>query len=750
MFPHNAGIPDPSGNPGSSPRRTGFPPPVAGRVTPPVGPAEPVPPKPPGLAGTPDPSRLLQALKRRWLLALSLGLTLACLAAAGGFVALAPKNTAYSAIRLAWAKGGIIGDTAPDDRYRYTQWKQSQIGQMKSRFVLKAALNRDEVKRLNLEKKYGDVLTWLDSELKIESALDSEIVRISIMTGDPDEATVIVNAVAQAYMKEVVERDSAAKAAGVAELEKMFTQASNKLSETQKTLTKQAEELGTLDSPQILAKYQEFVRQQGTTIAQHNQVSFELLRAQGRLAAHKEMEKNLDKVVITDKQLDEAVEADPTLKAQIAQLQRYRDDIESLKKLLKNFNQEPRFHSTLRTVNDLEKRISDRRAELRKGLETTSRQRGRLEWETRLKQIEGEVAPLIVQEAVLHKEVDRLTAEVKNLGKRTNELDGLKADVARQTKIVADLGTRLEVGRYDLLAKSRVSIFGDGALLPLERKKQVMATAAGGVGCMFVAFVGVALWEFRRRRIHSTDEVSAGLGIPVVGALPASAHVEQLVVTDEFSGDPLLTESVDAIRTQLLCGARGEPARILMVTSAGAGEGKTTLASHLAASLSRAGRKTLLVDGDLRQPALHQIFEAALEPGFSEVLLGEVEPVDAILSTNIDGLMIMTAGQWDREVIQSLARDGVQGVLERLKDEFDFIVVDSHPVLSANDSLLIGKHVDAVILSVLREVSQTPKVYAASQRLTGLGIRVLGAVVNASDPEDVYASASPSYTTSAA
>ena len=101
---------------------------------------------------------------------------------------------------------------------------------------------------------------------------------------------------------------------------------------------------------------------------------------------------------------------------------------------------------------------------------------------------------------------------------------------------------------------------------------------------------------------------------------------------------------------------------------------------------------------------------------------------------------MMPAGQWDREVIASLARGGVQGVIEKLKDEFDFIVIDSHPVLSANDSLLIGQQADAVILSVLREVSQTPKVYAAAQRLNGLGIRVLGAVVIGADPEEVYSS----------
>ena len=201
-----------------------------------------------------------------------------------------------------------------------------------------------------------------------------------------------------------------------------------------------------------------------------------------------------------------------------------------------------------------------------------------------------------------------------------------------------------------------------------------------------------------------------------------------------------MLESIDALRTQLLHSSAQESCRVVLVTSAVAGEGKTTVASHLATSLARAGRKTLLVDGDLRRPALHQLFELPQQPGLSEVLLGEVESADAVQPTTLEGLSVITAGQWDRDVMQALARGSLAGVFEKLRQEFDFVIVDSHPVLAATDSLVIAQQVEGVILSVRRDLSQTPRVYAAQQKLASLGVRLLGAVLSGGDPNEVYGS----------
>jgi capsular exopolysaccharide synthesis family protein len=186
--------------------------------------------------------------------------------------------------------------------------------------------------------------------------------------------------------------------------------------------------------------------------------------------------------------------------------------------------------------------------------------------------------------------------------------------------------------------------------------------------------------------------------------------------------------------------------RVVMVTSAVSGEGKTTLASHLAGSLARSGRRTLLIDCDLRHPAVHQLFELPLNPGFSEAVLGEVHVVEVIRPTPIKGLSVITAGQWDREVMQIMTREEVVGIFEKLRAEYEFIVMDSHPVLAAADALVVGQYADAVLMSLLRDVSQSPRVYAACQRLATLGIRLMGAVVNGSRHNDPLGSCCPTVT----
>jgi Mrp family chromosome partitioning ATPase len=114
----------------------------------------------------------------------------------------------------------------------------------------------------------------------------------------------------------------------------------------------------------------------------------------------------------------------------------------------------------------------------------------------------------------------------------------------------------------------------------------------------------------------------------------------------------------------------------------------------------------------------------------AEILRGEAAPSDCFCPSPIPGLFLLPAGRSCRQVIQELARDGIERLFRQLREEFDFIVVDSCPVLPVSDSLLLGRLVDAVVFCVRPKVSRAPSVCAAREMFNRLNIPVLGTVIN--------------------
>jgi capsular exopolysaccharide synthesis family protein len=205
----------------------------------------------------------------------------------------------------------------------------------------------------------------------------------------------------------------------------------------------------------------------------------------------------------------------------------------------------------------------------------------------------------------------------------------------------------------------------------------------------------------------------------------------------------LLTESVDAARTVILHAARRTARRVVMITSAVAGEGKTTLSAHLAASLARAGWRTLLVDADFRHPSLGPIFGLADQAGLSEVLRGEADMREVRQPGPLEGLWVIPAGRCDLRSMKALAHGALRGLFDQVRNDYDLILVDSAPILPVADSQLIAQAVDGVILSALREVSRLPLIHSAYQRLMMFDVGMIGAVVHGAEVS-TYGSVYPS------
>jgi capsular exopolysaccharide synthesis family protein len=200
----------------------------------------------------------------------------------------------------------------------------------------------------------------------------------------------------------------------------------------------------------------------------------------------------------------------------------------------------------------------------------------------------------------------------------------------------------------------------------------------------------------------------------------------------------VLTHSIDAARISLIHHASRGELKTIMMTSALPGEGKTSLASHLAVSMARAGFKTLVVDGDLRNPTLHELLEGSIQPGLCELLQGECNIAQACQTTSVEHLSLLPAGKCNGQALRRLAQGKARQLFEQLKQEYDFIILDSSPVLLVSDVLLLAQQVDGVLFSMLCEVTCLPQVQQAYERLAILGVPVLGAVVSGTRSRGYY------------
>jgi capsular exopolysaccharide synthesis family protein len=690
---------------------------------------------------------LLKALGRRWLLATCLGLLLAALAGGGAYYFMPPpKHTVRTLVHIPPHKGIIFKqNNAGGDLPNH---QRTQVVLLKSRLVLNSALRDPKVAKLSVVREQAEPVEWLEKEVQADFSVAPEVLRITMSGDKPEQLVVLVDALVQAYRREIVDKEKNQRLEHLKILRELRETHEGELRALQKTQREIGKKAGGRD-PAARALMLSFERQHlAMSERELLQTQSRLRDARFELRLEQEREKKSTPVTtIPDIMVKEQVDKIPEVKKLLAEDEQLQERIEKFKERLKDPESNPAFQDEVRKQKKVRQALAKERAAARPQILQQLLEKTRGQTTTDIGVLQGRIAGLEETEKFLLPEVERLRTVVQSLTSNGVELDDFRDEISHIETLVKRLVGEEQALNLELKVPTEFKILEEAQILHAQTKsKMLLMNVGAAVGGFALALLAVGWWEFRHRRIDTAQDITHDLGIRVVGALPNSARrgPRRLLgsKTRDSYHDLLLTESIDSTRTMLLHLARSESVRVVMVTSATAGEGKTSLSCHLAASMARIGLKTLLIDGDLRNPTTHRLFEVDNDMGLSELLLGERELHEVVRPTAVSGLSLLPAGIWDSQVSQVLAQHSTRVLFDQLRQEYDFILVDSSPVLPVADALMIGQIVDGVIFSILCEVSRMPSVYVATQRMAALGIRVLGAIVNGAQGE-LYVSSYP-------
>jgi capsular exopolysaccharide synthesis family protein len=340
----------------------------------------------------------------------------------------------------------------------------------------------------------------------------------------------------------------------------------------------------------------------------------------------------------------------------------------------------------------------------------------------------------------LEQEIEAIEKEIEDVERRLAQAtdDAERAALeTEQTGLVADRAVITD-NLEELTAPGSLSV-GD-VIRDAERPQEpaspdhtlnfAMALLVGmglGVGAAFVQ-------ERLDDRLRGRADLESHAGVPVlavVGSVRSWRRRDEIKLVTLTETESSVAEAYRTLRTGVLFDAASNTTKTILVTSAEAGEGKTTTTANLGVSLAQAGKKVALVSADLRRPRLQDFFGKDQGPGLTNVLAGELTLSEALSRLpQIQNVTLLPSGPVPGNPAELLSSQSMRSLMLELRSEADFILIDAPPLLAVADSLMLAQLVDGVILVADAERTHRSAVQQTRQLLTRVDARVIGAVLN--------------------
>lgn len=672
---------------------------------------------PPG-AGLMSDSLMQIIWRSRWIVLLT---TVAALGAAFVYITKAtPVYTSTSRIYVEQSGPKILteaeGIMTQSKNYLYTQAEL-----LRSTPILSSALEKAGVKQMKIFYSVDNPIAYLKKKgLDISVGKKDDIINISSDSPSPVEAAQLVNAVVDSYITDHADRkrDTAGDVLKILQKGKI---------ERDKELIQKLKAMMDFKKENVALAFES--RQGNIVIERLARLSSVLTEAQLATIESKFTYESTKEMVSEPAKLKQFMEAQRAKGIYIA--------TGSEKVALKS------------KLNQLELRLADRLRQVKSGHPAVTA------LEIEIAHIKAQIAELDAefakaqlavaeQQYLAAKEKENQIAkyyedqrqQAIDLNEQLAEYTILQSDWEQTKKLCDILDDRIkEINVTEDVGALNISILevARPADKPSKPQKARYMSIALALGLMLGG--GLALLrDWMDQKLHSAEEISAILGVPVLGVVPSMSKRQsvaargQKVHRDSHSS---WAEAYRTIRTAVFFGAPKGEAKTILITSPAAADGKTTLVSNLAIAMAQAGQKTLILDADFRKPMQHKIFETNhQDKGLSTVLAGTTTLEEAIQLTEVRGLELLTCGHEVPNPSEILNSESFAKLLELLSNRYDRVIIDSPPVMPVTDAQILAAICNITLLVLRAEKSTRKTSQQARDGLMSVGAHILGAVVN--------------------